>query len=382
MKCKSKICFLLSKFSRGGGERVVSILSDELLQYYDVDVLLLQSKSENDYKTGARIIEINQKTHPNNFALLFYSIIGIKKYVQENKPKAIISFMELPNLINLLVVGNHKKIISVRNYMSAKWGAKKNIWNWSIRHMYKKADAIVSPTQLIANDLIKRYRIDENSIKLIHNPYKLDDVRKNVINHCPAEYTITTMGSIVKAKGVYHLLRSYILFCKEHSDIISKLVFIGDGIETKTLKKIVKEAGMEKNVIFKGFMQNPHKELAESSLYVLASFYEGFPNALLEAMICQIPVIATDCPSGPREILSETQIDQINHITKCDYGYLMPVFDHNVEQKEKELAKFFYDFYMVSKKEKKQLIEKAAFKTLSFESAKVAEEWRQLIETL
>lgn len=137
MRQKKKICFLLSKFAKGGGERVVSILSDELLEYYDVDVLLLQSKSVEDYKTRAEVIEINNKQYSNSFMLLFHSLIGLKKYIRKNKPKVIISFMELPNLVNLLVKGDFKQIISVRNHMSAKWG-KEKIYGTGLYDIYIK----------------------------------------------------------------------------------------------------------------------------------------------------------------------------------------------------------------------------------------------------
>lgn len=382
MKPKQKICFLLSKFAKGGGERVVSILSDELTKYYDVDVILLQSKSESDYKTSANIIEINKRKYTNNYGLLVHSVIGLKKYIRENNPKAIISFMELPNLVNMLVNGNHKRIVSVRNHMSAKWKDKRNIRNWSIRCMYKKADSIVSPTQLIADDLIKNYKIEKKKIKLISNPYKIDAIRKNFVRKVSTEYTITTMGSLVKAKGVFNLLKSYIMFCNAHPEIASKLVFIGKGVEEENLRRMASEAGIDEKVVFKGFMLNPHEEVAKSNLYVLSSFYEGFPNALVEAMICQVPVIATNCPSGPSEILSDTELKNIDGITMCDYGYLMPVFDKNVEEKERNLAKFFYDFYMTPEREKKYMIEKATSKTLTFEASKVAKEWRELIEVL
>lgn len=380
MRQKKKICFLLSKFAKGGGERVVSILSDELLEYYDVDVLLLQSKSVEDYKTRAEVIEINNKQYSNSLMLLFHSLIGLKKYIRKNKPKVIISFMELPNLVNLLVKGDFKQIISVRNHMSAKWGKEKNIWNWSIRHLYKKADIIVSPTELIASDLHQVYGIEKEHIKLINNPYKIEKISRNIGNKDSSVYTITTMGSLVKAKGVFNLLHAYIIFCNAHPEISSKLVFIGRGSEENNLKKIAMEAGVSDRVLFKGFLSNPHEELAKSDLYVLASFYEGFPNALVEAMICKVPVIATDCPSGPGEILSKVKLDNIQYITKGDYGYLMPVFDGKIEAKENELAKFFYDFYMMPDVEKKQMIERATLKTQEFEASKVAKEWKELME--
>lgn len=226
------------------------------------------------------------------------------------------------------------------------------------------------------------YGIEKEHIKLINNPYKIEKISRNIGNKDSSVYTITTMGSLVKAKGVFNLLHAYIIFCNAHPEIPSKLVFIGKGSEENNLKKIAMGAGVSDRVLFKGFLSNPHEELAKSDLYVLASFYEGFPNALVEAMICKVPVIATDCPSGPGEILSKVKLDNIQYITKGDYGYLMPVFDGKVEAKENELAKFFYDFYMMPDVEKKQMIERATLKTQEFEASKVAKEWKELMEEM
>lgn len=375
---KSKICFLLSKFSKGGGERVVSILSDELLKYYDVDVLLMQEKTIEDYKTNARIVELNSKRTSNNYLLLIESVINLKKYIRANKPKVIISFMELPNLVNLLVPGEHKRYISVRNHMSTKWGTKKNIWNLSI-YMYKKADVVISPTRLISDDLIQNYKLKKEKIIIINNPYKISEIRQKVLPKNTDVFHIVTMGSLVKAKGVFPLLQSYIFFCKEHPEINSKLTFIGKGIEENELRQKVSEAGLTEKVEFKGFMSEPHGVLSQADLYVLASYYEGFPNALVEAMACNVPVIATNCPSGPSEILSKAKVGEINKIKKCDFGYMMPVFDRNIQDKERNLAKFFYDFYKKPNDEKKRIAETAFNRITEFDAEKVALEWKNLI---
>ena len=356
----------------------MSILSDELLKYYDVDVLLMQEKTIEDYKTNARIVELNSKKTSNNHLLLIESVINLKKYIRANKPKVIISFMELPNLVNLLVSGKHKRYISVRNHMSTKWGTKKNIWNLSI-YMYKKADVVISPTRLISDDLIQNYKLKKEKIIIINNPYKISEIRQKVLSKNTDVFHIVTMGSLVKAKGIFPLLQSYIFFCKEHPEINSKLTFIGKGIEENELRQRVSEAGLTEKVEFKGFMSEPHGVLSQADLYVLASYYEGFPNALVEAMACNVPVIATNCPSGPNEILSKAKVGEINKIKKCDFGYMMPVFDRNIQDKERNLARFFYDFYKKTNDEKKSIAETAFNRITEFDAEKVALEWKNLI---
>lgn len=380
MEKMKKICFLLSKFSKGGGERVVSILSNELMEFFDVEILLIGSKSYDDYKTKAKVIELNSTLSSNNAMLLFKSIKNLKKYIRENNPLVIISFMELPNLLNLLVNGNHKKIISVRNHMSAKWGYKKNIWNLSIRYLYKNADMIVSPTILIADDLKYTYGIADEKIKVINNPYPIQQIQKNISNKDENVFCIATMGSLVKAKGVYQLLQSYIIFCNEHPELKSKLIFIGKGEEENGLKELADNSGLSENIEFTGFLSNPHEVLSKADLYVLASYYEGFPNAMVEAMICRVPVIATNCPSGPSEILSETNINHIDTIRRCDYGFLMPVFHNNISEKEHDLAKFFYNFSFMSRDEKNNLVSSAEKKMQMFDVSIIVREWLKIID--
>ena len=361
MSERKKICFLLSKFSKGGGERVSSILATELNKIFDVEVLLMCGQSSEDYLTTAKISEINHNKTIGSIFLLLESIYNLNKYIRRNKPYAIISFMELPNLVNLLVRGDYKKIISVRNHMSEKWGKRKNIWNWTIRHLYNNADIIVAPTQMIKDDLVDSYNIASNRIRVIYNPYVLSDYEFKINrDDC---FRIVTMGSLVKAKGVYPLLYAYILFRNKHPEIKSELVYVGDGPEKEKLLLITKMHSVEDCV----------------KLCVLASYYEGFPNAMVEAMICGVPIVATNCPSGPNEILTNEHPSMIDKITKYEYGYLMPVFSSDVEERISKLAEFFYDFYALPVSEKTELSRKAMERVKKYESSNIAKLWEKII---
>src|SRR5699024_8973667 len=114
--------------------------------------------------------------------------------------------------------------------------------------------------------------------------------------------TIVTVGRLAEQKGQWHLIRALNKVKKEIPDV--KLIILGEGELEDYLKKLVNDYKLTENVHFLGFQKNPFKYITKSDMYVFPSLYEGFPNALAEGMVCGLPVISSDCESGPREILS------------------------------------------------------------------------------
>lgn len=121
----------------------------------------------------------------------------------------------------------------------------------------------------------------------------------------------------------------------------AKLVILGQGDLEDYLKELAKELDLEKDVHFLGFQENPFKYIAKSTIYAFPSLYEGFPNAMCEAMVCGVPVISADCKSGPREILApDTDINrEIDDIEYAKYGILIPPSDGVKYKSDDELIK-------------------------------------------
>ena len=341
-KEKPKVAFLSAKMALGGAERVISNLVNGMASEVEVHTLLLSDQTPQDYPLKGSVVSLNDGKNRSRLAEIPYFCSKIKRYIEENKIDCIISFMEYPNLLNILTPVKARKIISVRNFMSEKWkGNKGLVWKLSFKHLYKRADTIVVPTKLIGKDLVDNYRIPHDKLQLINNPYELEKLTKNMVEDIPKEHegwfngsTIITMGNLSFAKGHCHLIRSFANVKKQIPN--ARLVILGEGGYRDKLEHLIRNLNLSNDVLLLGFQSNPHKYINKADIYVLSSYYEGFPNALAEAMACGLPVVSTDCKSGPREILApEKGINvSISEIEYAKYGILIPVFKEECFNKD------------------------------------------------
>ena len=201
--------------------------------------------------------------------------------------------------------------------------------------LYGKTDGIIAVSEEIKRDLINSYGLNEDKIIVIYNSYPIEEIRELCAEELDNEYVdifrspvIITAGRLNKQKGHWHLIRSFSKVKKQVPD--AKLVFLGEGELYEYLVKLSKELGIQEDVHFLGFQINPFKFIARSSIFIMSSLYEGFPNALAEAQACGVPVISSDCLSGPREILApnEFRMRKIDYgINIKRYGILTPVCD-------------------------------------------------------
>jgi glycosyltransferase involved in cell wall biosynthesis len=176
-----------------------------------------------------------------------------------------------------------------------------------VRYLYPQADLIVSVSNGIAEDLAGSYRMDRNKIRTIHNMF---DVKKIAAdsrikpdhpwfkeNNLPI---IVNMGRLVPQKDQATLIKAFALL-RAHRPC--RLMILGDGPERSKLMHLARELNVMDDIFMPGFVTNPFSFMATAKVFVLSSAWEGLPGALIEALACGLPVVSTDCPSGPAEIL-------------------------------------------------------------------------------
>ena len=158
-------------------------------------------------------------------------------------------------------------------------------------------------------------------MRVIHNPVVWPDHRTKAAE--PVEHpwfaqhtpVVLAAGRLINLKDHATLLRAFALVAKARP---AQLIIIGEGEERDNLGALAYELGIADLVELPGFRRNPFAWMAKASVFVLSSVYEGSPNVLIQAMACGTPVVSTDCPSGPREILQDGTL-----------GTLVPVGDHS-----------------------------------------------------
>ena len=331
---KENVFFLINSLHGGGAERVVSNLTRGFEKKYDVYVILLYEQTGEDYPAGGNIIVLNDGKPRNRISMFLFFKRELEKLACRYKPRYIISFLLNACFCNMIAKTGAKKIISIRNYVKKQFtGTKLFLWELCFRRVFYKADTIVSVTNLMKQNMIESYGFKPEKSVAIYNPYNIEEIREAAAEPIEEELAplftgrvIVTLGSIHRQKGHCHLIRSFAELKKGAGDI--KLVIIGKpkspGLEDK-LKQLAVDLHVDDDVVLLGHRQNPHKYLSRSSIFAFPSLYEGFPNALVEAMICGLPVIASDCKTGPREILApDTEYRRINTVEECEYGILVP----------------------------------------------------------
>ena len=347
----------ISQINSGGAEHVVSRLTYILKNEYDLDLIIFEDMGTS-YPIACDIVNMNipaENSKIRKLIIFVKRVLFLKRLKKEKKYEFVISFLDTPNFVNILSKTKFcKNIVSIRNYSIAE--NKKQVMgrlvNNAIRILYNKADAIIAVTDLIAKSYIEDYKIAEEKLHTIYNPYDIEEINKlsgekikNNIIMKEDDIAFVTMGRQMYQKGYWHLLKAFSIVVKECPTCV--LYMIGEDYQDGKVSRMIDELNLKDHVFLTGQLKNPFPIISKCSCYILSSLYEGFPNALVESMACGLPVIASDCKSGPREILFDNpDLRAIyNDLIIGDYGILTPEleFEENwnidfITDGEKKLA--------------------------------------------
>lgn len=312
-----KIAFLINSMAGGGSERVLSILLKNLSRKdREFFLVVLEDKFNYEIPKNIKVIKLFSNLE-GNFRKLFGIFLGtikLRKIIKENQIDVVMSFLERSNYINILTKSggsSHRVYINERSNPPEYYSGKnlKSIFNlFLIKKLYKKADLILSNSLGIKNSLTKDFLINPGKIKVIYNPVDIKAIQAFSQAPLNSKYQeifkyplIINIGRLIKEKGQEYLIKAFKEVKKEIPG--AKLLILGEGEFEKELKDLSKKLSLEKDVLFLGWQKNPFKFLTKAKVFVLPSLTEGFPNALVEAMVCKVPAVSTDCPSGPNEII-------------------------------------------------------------------------------
>lgn len=314
----TNLAIVIHSLRGGGAERVLTNLLKGL-EGSAFSIRLILYESIFDYPLPQNIIIESLDIAPSTKILrvtkrFVEKIIRLALLFRKNKPDVIFSLLCSTNvavvLAKILSGVDCRLVISEHTFPSINLFHEPygRITRLLVQYCYPMADKIIAVSEQIKDDLITGFRLPEHKIEVIHNPIDIEEIErlsKEKVDHPwlqSATPVIVSVGRLTRQKGYPFLLKAFSLARRE---LPCYLIILGEGEDRPLLMTLSRELGIEEAVQFLGFQSNPFKFMAKSSLFVLSSLYEGFPNVLLEAMALGLPIISTDCPSGPSEIIQD-----------------------------------------------------------------------------
>lgn len=303
-----KILLIVPALHQGGFEKVCVATARLLQPYYDVQIAIFDSRNIAYDIKGIPVADLRLPSRPGKVGKVLNVIkrgLKLKALIRRAEIDIAYSFGPTANLASIAAGGKVERWLGIRSYMDMGYPGQ-------IRLFCRCGDRIVCCSDMICREIREQYHCDK--AVTLNNPFDLEEVyalsdREEAKLPWSGGRILVSMGREDAVKGYWHLIKSFSLIHEKLPD--TKLMIIGEG-EFHPYKELAHSLGIDGDVCFTGLKKNPYPYLKEGSLYVLTSRYEGFPNAMVEAMAVGLPVIATDCMTGPREILEDK------------YGILVP----------------------------------------------------------
>lgn len=352
---KKNILIVISSLKHwGGAERVSSTIWTKLYEeWYNIRYLTFYN-AENKYKFKWQEICLNEKPSNNiliNFVKLFIRARKIKKHCKKYLIDVSLSFMEesnFPNILSKLFFRNKSKIlVSIRQ--SVDFMPK--IYQLFIKIFYKKSDIVIPNSQEEANNLVYNYNVPIEKVKTIYNPLNIELIQNKSKEEISNTYenlfkqklfSFISVWRLTKQKNQRFLIDCFLEFNKKYS--CSQLLFLWDW----EMELQLKNYSQNKNIKILWNQENVYQFLVKSDCFIFSSLWEGFPNAVLEAMACWVPIISTKFKTWISEILKEnkywllTSVDNKNEfISAMENIYLDANLRLYYKQKSLERANDF-----------------------------------------
>lgn len=301
---KGKISIFLPNLKGGGAEKSMAILANSFFEKgYQVDLILAKKTGPflDLIKPGIHCIDFNSDT-------VFKTILSLINYIRVYSPQVLLTAINYVNITAILA-----KIISRKNFrlvisdqnnnfsrkVSLSDGLKPFIVNILVKFLYPFADSIIAVSKELASEVKKNIIFNKNKVTYVYNPIVLNiyNIKSEFLF---SEPFIVAIGRLEKQKNFSLLIKAFKRLQK-HTNY--KLLILGEGSKRGELELLINQLGLSQQIIMPGFVMNIHPYLEKAKMLVLSSNYEGLPTVLIEGLLVGTPIVSTNCPTGPYEIL-------------------------------------------------------------------------------
>lgn len=384
---KEKILIIIHSLLRGGAEHVFAQIINQLNNRFEIHVILVHNGIAYSLPSNVAVTGLREKLFENfliSYCRLPYSAYKVYRYCKKHQITTRISVLNRPTIINAflkyffrlegkVIVCERSNQAQFIEFLSRGNKLKSSIYKKVIVSAYRQADLILANSKLTAAGIKDAFQIT-NEVQVIYNPVDITGINDKAgqVPDFEFERGITYFIGV----GVMRAEKNWALLVKAIALLDNpaiKLILVGYGSEKELnkLNALVAELGVQNKIVFTGMQPNPYQYMARAHCLVLCSMLEGFPNVVLESLALGVPVISTDCRSGPREILApgtDPEIEVTNSLELAEFGILYPV------NSDMLLAEAMHKMY-TDKSLHSSYTQKAKQRAADFEAARISGEY-------
>ena len=365
-----KITIVIDSLTAGGAQRAAVLLAEGLAaRKHQINLITLFGRELDFYQLSETIERTSLKIAGRSSNLVraiqnnFNRLGRLRQAIDLSQPDIVVSFLDKTNVLTLLACFNSQYPIVVSEQNDPTHNNIGRLWSMLRRIAYRRAAKVVSCSRGVDkcwNWLAPKYR------EVIYNPLAITDKvateTELLAQLDPKRKVLVSMGRLTEQKNFSLLLSAFAEVAEQYSHW--QLLILGEGEQRQQLEASIARSKLQDRVIMPGVVSNPFPILKKSHLFVLSSRYEGFGNVIIEAMACGLPVISTDCPSGPSEI-----------ITSGENGILVPNQDRD------SLIEAMTS--LMSDSDRRKQLTASAQKSLNrFELDNILSQWQDLLTTV
>ena len=409
---KPRLLIIIPNRGMGGAQRAFHDHSVALSEYYQVTEVIFNEDEVDFYPSGNSVRSLNVPGGGSPLAKIqnfWQRVMRLRDLKKELRCDVAVSHLEGADYINLLSKGREKAVVLIqgskvhdRNISGAVGMLRKKVlMPW----LYQRADKMVTVSRDIIPEMTETFGVPRHKLSAINNSFEVAQVRQLSLEPLDAAMqavyaaapVLVTSGRLANQKNQAPLLDVFAALLQRRP---AKLVFIGDGELRQDLLNHARKLGLrvhqamdqpapltpDYDVYFVGLQQNPFKYIRPATAFVFPSAWEGFPLALGEAMTCGVPVISTDCPTGPREMLAPTVEAPKSVLRKAEwaeFGILMPMLSEPASLAAGSVCwTDTLDQLLNDTLARQRLGEAARLRSNDFTHKRIFGQWRELIDGL
>ncbi len=348
-----KVVLFLPSLRGGGAEKSFLHLSMGFAQH-GAETAIVLSRAEGVYISyvpqGVRVVDLKARR-------VLFSLHRLVRYLRHECPDVLISALDHANVTAILA--RHLARVPTKIIVTVHSTPSRVVANAStlrarllplwVKPFYPRAHAVVAVSQGVADELVHNLDIPAEKVHTIYNPIITPELFEKAEE--PLEHpwfaeneppVVLGVGRLTPAKDFATLLRAFALVRAERP---ARLIILGEGELRPELENLTRELGIEEDVALPGFVPNPYPYMKRAGVFVLSSRWEGLPTVLVEALAVGTPVVSTDCPSGPAEILEGGRFGPL--VKQGDEKALAHAVLHTLQQPRSPVQAHVYERFTI-----------------------------------